>query len=118
MHDVSKSKDMVNVFSRAVHHKNISIIFLTQVFFYKNLNPLTRQLKYLICMKNPRENAHINVIGRQMNNGKSNRLLEFAYKDAMSKPFGYILIDYSQLQCDKYRIRSSVFPEEAIIYSE
>jgi hypothetical protein len=82
------------------------------VFFNKNLNPLTIELKYLISMKNPRENAHINIIGRQMNNGKSNRLLEFAYKDAMSKHFGYILIDYSQLQCDKHRIRSSVFPEE------
>jgi hypothetical protein len=92
MSDVAlNSKQMFNLGNS--HHQNISIIFLTQVFFYQNLNPLTRQLKYLVLMKNPRENSHITTIGRQMNGGKKNECLELAHADAMRKPFGYVFTD-------------------------
>jgi hypothetical protein len=116
MSDVANSKQMVNLFCGTSHHQNISIIFLTQVFFYKNLNPLTRQLKYLVLMKNPRENSHIATIGRQMNAGKKNECLELAHADAMRKPFGYVFIDFSASQDDRFRIRSSIFPNDCIIY--
>jgi len=67
--EISNSDQIMNVFTLELHHQNISVILITQLFFHKKLAPLTRQLKYLVLMKNPRENSYVSFIGRQMNTG-------------------------------------------------
>lgn len=116
MTEISKSSDAVNLFIRGSHHRNISILFLVQNFFFKNLRTLTMNSKYIVLMKNVRENGFASTLGRQMNCGKRNTALEFAWKDVMKKKYGYLVIDYDQNQNDKYRFRSSLFPEEMIVY--
>lgn len=118
MTEISKSEEIVNLVARTSHHRNISVLFLTQVFFYKNLNAITRNLKYLILIKNPRENSFVSIIGRQMNGGKRNIVMESCFKDVIKKDYGHMLVDYSLTQNDKYRIRDSVFPEKCYIYCD
>lgn len=116
MTEMSKSNDAVNLFIRGSHHRNLSILFLVQNFFFKNLRTLTMNAKYIVLMKNVRENGFASVLGRQMNCGKRNATLEYAWKDVMKQKYGYLVIDYDQNQNDKCRFRSSVFPEEMIVY--
>lgn len=114
--EMSDSKDAVNLFIRGSHHKRISILFLVQNFFYKNLRTLTLNAKYIILMKNLRSPGCATVLGRQMNCNKRNDVLDLAWKDAMKKQFGYVLIDYEPTQNDEYRIRDSVFPDNMTVY--
>lgn len=116
MTEISKSSEAINLFIRGSHHRNISIIFLVQNFFFKNLRTLTMNSKYIVLMKNVRENGFASILGRQMNLGKCNKTLEFAWKDCMKKRYGYLVIDYDQKQNDKYRFRNSIFPEEMTVY--
>lgn len=116
MTEMSKSNDAVNLFIRGSHHRNISIVFLVQNFFYKNLRTLTMNSKYIVLMKNVRENGYASTLGRQMNGGKTHPTLEYAWKDCMKRKYGYMVIDYDQNQNDKCRFRSSLFPEDMIVY--
>ena len=118
MLDVAKSEEMVKAFTVYSHHNNVSIIFLTQNFFEKGkTRSITLNCKYIVVFKNPRDTAFVNVLGRQMNGGKNNPVLQYAYNDTMSKKYGYLVIDLDQQQNDSFRFRSSLFPEDCIIYT-
>jgi hypothetical protein len=116
MQEVATNPGISTLFTRTSHHRNISVIFLVQDFFQKNLKTITRNCQYLCIMKNPRDSAHINIISRQMNGGRKNVTFEQAYEDCCKKPYGYLFLDFTQNQQDQYRIRDSIFPEECTVY--
>ncbi|CAG7822097.1 unnamed protein product [Allacma fusca] len=67
MDSVSKNKTLVDLFTRGSHHRSICVFLLVQNFFFPNMQTIKLNCKYLILMKNPRDNSIINFIGRQMN---------------------------------------------------
>lgn len=118
MTEVAKSEEMVKAFTIYSHHNNVSIIFLTQNFFEKGkTRSITLNCKYIVALKNPRDTTFIKVLGRQMNGGTNNAVLEYAYNDVMSSRYGYLVIDLDQNQNDKFRFRSSLFPENCYVYT-
>ena len=114
---VAKSDDACAAFTRTSHHRNINLIILVQNFFYKNLRNITGNCHYLCIMKNPRDSSFLACLGRQMNSGMKNHLMNYAYKESMSKPYGYLFIDLTQEQHDDYRIRDNLFPEQCTIFA-
>jgi len=116
MQELSSSKEAIDLFTRISHHQNVSVIFLTQNFFFKNLRNLTTQCKYICIMKNPRENAHIKTISRQMNQGLKNIPFEEAYNHVMKTPYGHLFLDFGMDQDDNCRIRTSIFPKDCILF--
>jgi len=118
MNEASKSDDAVAAFTRTSHHRNVSLIILVQNFFHKSLRSITSTCHYIVIMKNPRDSAALNHLGRQMNRGKKNEVLEEAYRDCMKKKYGYVFIDCSQHQNDRYRIRDNIFPENCTVYAQ
>lgn len=117
MNEAGKSNDASLAFTRTSHHRNVCLILLVQNFFHKNLRTMTSNCHYLCIMKNPRDSSFLAHLGRQMNGGKKNIVLEEAYADCMKKPYGYVFIDTTQQQNDKYRIRDNLFPEDCTVYT-
>jgi hypothetical protein len=117
-YEISKSPEVSNAFTRNCHHNLVSLIFICQNFYYKNIRTITTNCKYLCIFKNPRDSAAITHLSRQCNGGKRNKLMENAYAECMTKPYGYIVIDLSQSQDDRYRLRDSLFPEETTILTD
>jgi hypothetical protein len=117
MHEASKSNEALAAFTRGSHHRNICLVILVQNFFHKNLRGITSSCHYMCFMKNPRDSASVYCLGRQMNGGRRNVCLELAYQDAMTNPYGYLFIDCSQHQDDKFRLRNSIFPQECTVYA-
>ena len=117
LNESSKSDDLLNLFCRGSHHNNISVIFITQNFFHKNLRPLTLNSKYLICMRNLRDCSWVNNLGKQLNHGRKYHLLESAYGECLKIPFSYFFIDLSNEQENSdCRIRCGFFPENCVVY--
>ncbi|MBN1968087.1 MAG: hypothetical protein JW870_01850 [Candidatus Delongbacteria bacterium] len=116
MFEASKSKDVLNAFVRGSHHKNCSIIFITQNFFYDGLRNLTTNAKYICLFKNPSETQVIKKVGMRMNCGRKWSLMEDAYKYCISSSHGYLFIDCSQQQDDRFRLRNSIFPENCTVF--
>ena len=107
------NQSITQLFTKDSHHKNISVIYITQNLFFKNKEMRTISLNsnYIILFKNPRDISQTVVLGRQMYCGNTNYFQQ-AYKDATSKPHGYILCDLKQSTPDNFRLRTNIFPEE------
>ena len=112
--EAGKSEDVMAAFTRKCHHANICIFILVQNFFHKNLRGITTNCHYICLFRNPRDSSTVSYLGRQLNRGKKHTALEQAYDETV--PHGHIFIDCSQNQEDKFRIRSSIFPEFSNIY--
>lgn len=101
------------IFTRVSHHKNLSVVFLTQNLFYgsKQNRTISLNAHYLILFKNARDATQISHLGAQMYPGKSKYMIE-SYRDATSTPFSYLLVDLKPDTDDKVRLRSNIFPGE------
>ena len=107
------STSVLDLFTKGSHHKNISIIFITQNLFYKG--SITRDISlntnYIVIFKNPRDRAQFRYLARQVF-PEDPKFLQEAYMDATSVPHGYLLLDLKQATEDEFRFRTKIFPED------
>jgi len=101
-----------DILTKISHHRNISILYLTQNLFNKNRYARTISLNahYLILFKNRRDAEQFAIFARQM----YPTCWKFAaegYEDATNMPYGYLLVDLKPDQDERYRLRTNVFPE-------
>jgi hypothetical protein len=104
---------VLDIFTKLSHHRNVSVIFLTQNLFFKSKQSRTMNIntQYIVLFKNPRDALQVATLGRQMYPGYSNFLVE-AFKDATERPHGYLLIDLHPETLEKFRIRTNIFKGE------
>ena len=117
MHESNDS--VAQIFTRGSHHKNISVVFLTQNIFHSSKHNRSMNLNshYIVLFKNPRDAAQIQYLGRQMYPIKhGSKFLAEAFKDATSKPYGYLLLDFKADTDEQLRVRTNIFPEDAPQY--
>jgi hypothetical protein len=106
-------KNCEDLFTKGSHHRNLSIIYLTQNLFYKSKQNRTMSLNahYLVLFKNPRDSTQIATLSRQIYPGKSKFLIE-SFQDATRKPYGYLVVDLKTDTEEAYRVRTCIFPED------
>jgi len=104
---------VVDIFMKISHHRNISILHLTQKLFHKNRHMRTISLNshYPVLFKNPRDVGQFSTLARQMY-PSCWKFAEEAYRDATERPFGYLFVDLKPQQDERYRLRANVFPGE------
>ncbi|KAL8618577.1 hypothetical protein ACOMHN_021846 [Nucella lapillus] len=104
---------VTKLFTKGSHHKNMSIIYITQILFSKNKKSRTIHLNsnYIVLFKNPRDATQITFLARQMMPGRTKLMLD-AYKDATTQPHGYLVVDLKQDTSDLYQLRTNIFPRE------
>jgi hypothetical protein len=103
--------EVSKLFTKISHHRNVSVIFLTQNLFYKSQRTMTLNSQYLILFKNPRDVLQIAILGRQMYPNSGKFFVE-AFKMATENPYGYLLIDLRADTLEKYRLRTNIFGSE------
>jgi hypothetical protein len=105
-----KNGDLCEIFTTLSHHRNASIIFITQNLFAKMLDFRTISLncQYIFLMKSPRDTLQLNAFARQMFPGNSKFVRE-SYQKATEKPYSYILFSAHQETEDHLRILSNLF---------
>lgn len=114
--------EVMDLFTRGSHHKNISVLFLVQNIFFggsKLFRTISLNAHYIILTKNPRDQNQISTLATQLN-PENSAALKAAFRDATRKPYGYLLFDTSQGCPDLVRYRTSIFPDDNpqnIIYS-
>jgi hypothetical protein len=111
---MTETNDSVaKMFTKVSHHRNVSVVYLTQNLFYRSKQNRTISLNahYIVLFKNPRDAVQVATLARQMYPGRSKFLVE-AFKDATEKAYGYLLIDLKSDTDEKYRIRTNIFQGE------
>ena len=113
MIDASKDKRIVNLFTRGSHHRNLSVIHIVQNLFHqgKGSRSISLNSHYLVLFKNPRDKLQILTLAKQMHPGQTDFFLN-QYREAVKRPFGYLLIDLKITTQDNCRLRANDFPSE------
>ena len=118
MSQCSDDQRVADLFTRGSHHLGISVQYLTQNLFQPGKLSRTISLNshYMLIFRNPRDSLGISTLAKQMFPKHTDYLLE-AFRDATSKPYGYLVIDCHQLTPENMRLRTSILPEEKqIVY--
>jgi hypothetical protein len=100
-------ESIVEWFTRKVHHRNTSVIYITQNLFDRapQYRTISLSAHYLVLFKNPQDKSQIGVLSRQL---QMPHLLP-AYDEATGKPHGYLLVDLSPQAPEELRLRSQLF---------
>lgn len=98
------------LFTKGSHHRNTSVILVTQNIFHKGSHSrdISLNAKYLVVFKNPRDQLQFQFLSRQILPDNSKELLR-VYKEVTNIPHNYLLIDLTQDIHNALRIRSSIF---------
>lgn len=117
MKESKDSKDVTDMFTRAAHHKECFIIFITQNLFPPGKEARTRNLNthYYAIFKNPRDKSQFEILARQVAPRGSKALIEI-YHAATEKPHGYLFIDFTQECPEEFRFRTNILEKHMIIY--
>ena len=107
MRESSAGGAIVDLFTKASHHNNLSVIFITQNLFHqgKGQRDISLNAQYIVIFRNLRDRAQITHLSRQLC-PEDPRFLQEAYWDATSEAYGYLLLDLKQSTLDNCRFRT------------
>ena len=113
MTEASSSLEVMKLFTIDAHHKQITVIFLTQVIFpqWKYSRILSLQAQYFVLFGSKRDRLSVSCLGRQMFPGEQEFFMN-SYDDATSQPFGYLVVDLHQKSSKQGQLRTKIFPAE------
>ena len=108
---------VAKLFTKISHHRNVSIIYISQNLFHQNKHARDMALNshYMVVFKNPRDKSQITYLARQLFPENPNYVRD-AYLQATSKPHGYLLFDLKQDTEEQFRIKSDVFEKYPSVY--
>jgi len=113
------SKQVCDLFTKCSHHRNISVILITQNVFHQGryCRDTSLNAKYLFLFKNVRDKNQFMFLACQFYPESSASLYK-PYLEATHRPHGYLLLDLSQDNDDRLRFRTDIFPtEQTTVYS-
>ena len=109
MASTANNAAVADLFTEGSHHRNLSVINLTQNLFPvgKNATTQRRNTQYMIVFKSPMSQDQIRTLGTFMFPG---RLPEFMniYRMATEKPYGYLVIDAKPDTPDDQRFKHNI----------
>ena len=94
-------------FTRKGHHRNASVVYITQNMFQQTKSSRTISLNahYMVVFQSPRDKSQIKVLAHQLQAPH----LNVAFSDATQKPHGYLLIDLKPDTPETLRFRTDIF---------
>ena len=118
IHDIVQCKETQLLFTQYAHHRNITIIYMTQNLFMQGKYARTIALNthVYVVFRNFRDASSIKTLAQQINPGRPQHLTD-AFQDATSCKYGYLVIDLGPHTNDKLRLRTNIFPDDkTVIY--
>lgn len=109
----SEHPEVVRLFTQYRHHRNMSVMMLTQNVFHQGKNSRTISLNtnYMVLFKNPRDRLQMNILAQQIHPGNKSFFLQ-SFEDATTEPHGYLIVDMTPSCPDIYRLRSGALPNQ------
>jgi len=111
--DSAYSTKVNQLFTKGSHHRNISLVLITQNLFLQG--PSSRDIslnsKYIVVFKNPRDKTQIVHLARQVY-PENNSSFHKTYLEVCKDPHTYLFLDLTQSINDLLRFRTKIFPGE------
>lgn len=112
-----EESEVLRWFTKKSHHRNTSILYLTQNLFAQSPQHRTISLNahYIVLFKNPRDASQIDSLARQVFPGQVPFIRE-AYEDATAAPYSYLFLDLKPTTAKEHRVRTNLFNDPAVFY--
>lgn len=108
---LNANMETVELFLVGVHHLFINVVFLQHTLF-SSTNPAFRQISQNagmnIIFAQPRDKSSFAHMARQMDPVRWRSIIDI-YKEATSRPYGYLFIDFHQQTPEELRFRTNIF---------
>jgi hypothetical protein len=114
-----KDKDVQELFISGVHHKSISVIFLTQNVYCegKFSRDIRLNTHYYTIFKTPTFKYPVKFLGQQLFPEKPKFLYD-AYKIATPAPYTYLFLSLHPTTPEELQVQSGILPgEEHFVYA-
>ncbi|CAH3024490.1 unnamed protein product, partial [Porites evermanni] len=113
MEEGGQDKRVLDLFTKDSHHRNITVLYLTQDLFPpgKFAKTINRNAHYIVAFKNPRDQTGIRTVLLQAFPDRWRQVLRL-FKRLTSHPFGYLMLDVHPASDDRYRLWSHLTPRE------
>lgn len=113
--EISNNKNITNLFIRGSHHRNTSVLVLMQNLYYpgKEIRTINLNSCYLFLFNNPRDQTSILNLAKQISPSNTKYVVD-AYRQAVSRKFGYLFIDLKPNTSNDLRLRTGLIPGEEV----
>ena len=106
-------KELLDLFTKHSHHKNITVMYLCQDMFPpgKYAKSISRNVHYIVAFKNPRDQlAMKNLLLQAFPSYWSDMMT--VYQKVAERPFGYMVLDLHPASDDRKRVFSKLLKQE------
>lgn len=111
MDELMSRPDANSLFTKRSHHRNLSVLFIVQNLFHKNMRTISVNTHYFFIAKSPRDASSVTNIAKQAFPGRTKYVLE-AYRDATREPHSFLMIDMRQETRDNARLLANYPPTD------
>jgi hypothetical protein len=117
MEECSNDRGIQDLYTRGSHHMNISVILLTQNLFSKSryMRTISLNTQYMIIFNNVPDKTQFNHVARQIYPDHPQFLMD-VFRNATSKPHGYLFIDLSHNVEEDLRVQSNITELVRVVY--
>ena len=101
---------IVDLFTKGSHHRNISIVYLTQNVFPqgKACRDIALNMQYLALFNNPIDILHVTTLAKRIYLSTSAIFMK-GFEEATSHPYGYLVVDLKSSTSEQDRLRTDIF---------
>ena len=109
--DSAYSTKVSELFTKDSHHRNISLVLITQNVFHQipSSRDISLNSKYIVLFKNPRDRTQIVHLAQQVYPENISSFHK-TYLEACKEPQSYLFLDLTKSINDLLRFRAKIFP--------
>lgn len=114
---LNMESDFLNLlFTRGSHNWNVSVIFVTQSLYGKDIKIARTNSHYIILMRCPSGQLQTRTLGSQLFPKMTSYFMD-AYNDATEDRFSYLVINMHPNTPPSLRLTTKIFPgEKTVVY--
>ena len=100
---------IADLFTKGSHHRNISIVYLTQNLFPQGraCRDFALNTQYLILFNNPIDRQQVATLARRIYLSTSVTFMR-KFEDATARPYGYLVLDLKSSTSKQDRLQTDI----------
>ena len=110
MTEAKCDQKIADLFTKGSHHRNISIVYLTQNVFPqgKACRDIALNTQYLVLFNYPIDRQQVATLARRIYPSTSAMFMK-RFEEATSRPYGYLVIDLKSSTSEQDRLQTDIF---------
>ena len=112
--EVSETKRAASLFTRDMHHKNVSVWFVLQNLYKQgpSMRDIVLSCQIHVLFRSPRDVQQIRLLARQT----GLKSLERAYDLFIKEPCGYLVLNLQPRTSPKLAFQSKIFDNQRVVF--